>query len=82
MTETEIDLQGVNGDAKAADTGVQYGAELMQFAETFARRDDEALTTARNSLLSVAGEAVLVDAAGVAGLRGEPCLRDAWLPRQ
>ena len=66
VTETEIDLQGVNGDAKAADTGVQYGAELMQFAETFARRDDEALTTARNSLLSVAGEAVLVDAAGVA----------------
>ena len=66
VTETEIDLQGVNGDAKAADTGVQYGAELMQFAETFARRDDEALTAARNSLLSLAGEAVLVDAAGVA----------------
>ena len=66
VTETEIDLQGVNGNSKAADTGVEYGAELMQFAETFARRDEAALGVARDSLLKTAGAKVLVDAAGVA----------------
>ena len=66
MTETDIDLQGVNGDSVAAGTGVPYGAELMQFAETFALRDEAALAASRAALLSAAGEAVLVDAAGVA----------------
>ena len=66
VTETEIDLQGVNGDSSAAATGVQYGAELMQFAESFALRDESALSEARTALLECAGEAVLVDAAGVA----------------
>ncbi len=65
-TGRDIDLQGVNGDAAAAGMGVEHGAELMQFAETFAQRDDDALASARTTLVSVAGEAVLVDAAGVA----------------
>jgi len=66
VTETEIDLQGVNGDSSAASVGVQYGAELMQFAESFARRDEVEFSNARKILLDTAGEAVLVDAAGVA----------------
>jgi len=66
VTETEIDLQGVSGDALAAAVGVQYGAELMQFAESFALRDEEALSVARKTLLDTAGASVLVDAAGVA----------------
>ena len=66
VTETEVDLQGVNGDLSAAGIGVQYGVELMQFAETFALRDESSLALARAALLDAAGEAVLVDAAGVA----------------
>ncbi len=65
-TETEIDLAGINGDAEAAGIGIQYGAELVQFAESAARRDAEALATSRTALLQAAGPAVLVDAAGVA----------------
>lgn len=66
VTETEIDLQGVNGDSTAAGTGVKYGSELMQFAESFALRNESSLELARKTLLDTAGAAVLVDAAGVA----------------
>jgi len=65
-TETEIDLQGINGDAMSAAVGIEYGSELMAFADAVASRDVEALTTARENLLKVAGNDVLVDAAGVA----------------
>ena len=40
---TEIDLQGVNGDADAAAVGIPLGAELMRFAEALSSRDFEAL---------------------------------------
>ncbi len=62
---TEIDLQGVNGDADGAAVGIEFGAELMRFAESVASRD-EALEQRRRELLEAAGPAVLVDAAGVA----------------
>ena len=65
-TGTEIDLQGVNGDAAAAGRGIAHGAELMGFAEALARRDGGALERARETLLRSAGPQVLVDAAGVA----------------
>ena len=65
-TDTEIDIQGVNGDAAAAAQGIQYGAELMSFAEAVATRDEAGLQSARQQLLDRAGPAVLVDAAGVA----------------
>lgn len=65
-TETEVDLQGVNGDAEAAAVGVEYGKELMQLGEAVASRDNQLLVQSRQSLLEQAGEAVLVDAAGVA----------------
>ena len=67
QTETEYDLQGIDGDAGAAATGIPFGAELMTFADAVARRDEAALTAARDALHAVAGDAVLVDAAGVAG---------------
>ena len=38
-TETEVDLQGVNGDAASAALGIEYGTELMSFAESLAQRD-------------------------------------------
>ena len=64
-SETEIDLQAVNGDADGAAVGIEFGPELMRFAESVASRD-EALETYRRELLEAAGPAVLVDAAGVA----------------
>lgn len=66
MTETEVDIQGINGDADGAAQGIEYGAELMQFAEAVARREVSALDQARRALLEVAGPAVVIDAAGVA----------------
>ena len=62
---TEIDLQAINGDADGAAVGIEFGRELMQFAESVASRD-EALDEHRQALLEAAGPAVLVDAAGVA----------------
>ncbi len=65
-TETDIDLEGINGDAAAAAQGIPFGPELMRFAESVATRDAAALAEARQNLLEQAGPAVLVDAAGVA----------------
>ncbi|MYE84405.1 MAG: hypothetical protein F4X36_21660 [Gammaproteobacteria bacterium] len=63
--ETEVDLRAVNGDAKGAAVGVEFGPELMLFAESLASRDED-LERRRQALLNAAGPAVLVDAAGVA----------------
>ena len=65
-TETEIDLQAINGDDQGAAVGIEYGAELMHFAENVASGTGEDLARARGELLDAAGPAVLVDAAGVA----------------
>ena len=64
-TETEVDLQGVNGDAASAALGIEYGAELMSFAESLAERDESGLARSRTALRQAAGDKVLVDAAGV-----------------
>ncbi|MBT3428054.1 MAG: hypothetical protein HOL98_15245 [Gammaproteobacteria bacterium] len=66
VTETSIDIQGINGDITAAAKGIEFGPELMRFAESLARRNEQALADARGELLHIAGPAVLVDAAGVA----------------
>ena len=65
-SDTDVDIQGIAGDASSAELGIQYGAQLMQFAEAVARRDADALPGARQALLEVAGPEVLVDAVGVA----------------
>ena len=65
-TETEVDLQGVNGDAASAAMGIEYGAELMSFAESLAQRDEPGIARSRTALRQAAGDKVLVDAAGVA----------------
>ena len=62
---TEVDLPAVNGDAEGAAVGIEFGPELMRFAESVASRD-EALERYRRELLEAAGPAVLVDAGGVA----------------
>ena len=65
-TETEINLQGINGDPDSAAIGIEFGTELMNFAAAVATRDSAALSSSRQALLDAAGPAVLVDAAGVA----------------
>jgi len=65
-TSTDIDLQAINGDANSAALGIEYGAQLMKFAESVAMRDVQSLRDSRQRLLEIAGPAVLVDAAGVA----------------
>ena len=65
-TETEVDITAINGDAAAAAVGVEFGPELMAFAEAVARREPQELEHSRNTLRSNAGTDVLVDAAGVA----------------
>lgn len=67
ITESDVNLQLVNGDESATAGDVQHAAALMKFAEAVASRDERALASARSALLEQAGAAVLVDAAAVAG---------------
>tara|TARA_B100000959_G_scaffold279569_1_gene339939 strand:+ start:7093 stop:7455 length:363 start_codon:yes stop_codon:yes gene_type:complete len=64
--QTDVNLQAVNGEVSGADIGITYGMELMNFAQSVASRNESDLVAARQTLLDVAGPAVLVDAAGVA----------------
>lgn len=66
QTDRNIDLQVINGESdEVAD--VAFANELSEFAEALASFDEDKLTRARQGLVDVAGETVLVDAAGVAG---------------
>ncbi len=65
-TETEVNIQAINGDASAASVGLPYGPELMRFAESVASLDGSELQAARKALLDASSVEVLVDAAGVA----------------
>ncbi len=66
-TDSNINLQMVNGDSDAADASqLQWAKELMDFAAAIASRDEAELLRARTVLLSEAGAEVVVDAACVA----------------
>lgn len=62
----DIDIQSINGDASSAETGIEFGPELLGFAEAVARRDSDAIKTSRATLEQAAGQKVVIDAAGVA----------------
>ena len=64
-TSTEVDLQAINGDAQSAAVGIEFGLQLMRFAESVAMRSPD-LPARRRELLEAAGPTALVDAAGVA----------------
>lgn len=60
---TPADLDALaSGDG---DAGLPHGHELMAFAEAAAGWDAERLAIARTSLVDVAGEAFMIDAAAV-----------------
>ena len=66
LLEATVDLQMINGDDNATEGDVAHAKALMHFAESFARRDEAALSEARDALRADAGADVLVDTAGVA----------------
>ena len=66
LTNTDVDLQMINGDEAATTGGVEFARELMKFAEAVASRDEDGLTQTREALAQAAGHEVLVDAAAVA----------------
>ena len=65
-SNTDIDLQLINGDANVSD-GIPHSTLLMQFAEAVAGRDPDKIATTRQALYNAAGNDVVVDAAAVAG---------------
>ena len=65
-SDTDVDIQAIGGDEESADQGIEFGAQLMRFAEAVASRDDVSIPAARQALIDVAGTDVMVDAAGVA----------------
>ena len=66
-TETTIDLQMVNGSGASETQGIPFASELASFAEAIAERDTAKISRTRDELVQVASEAVMVDAAAVAG---------------
>jgi hypothetical protein len=66
LTNTDVDLQMINGDETATEGDVEFARELMKFAEAVPSRDEQALVQTREQLLQVAGNDVLVDSAAVA----------------
>lgn len=66
-TDSNIDLQMVNGNSDAANNSqLQWAKALMDFAAAIASRDEAELLRARTVLLSEAGAEAVVDAACVA----------------
>ena len=50
----------------AATSGVEYGTELLAFADAMVGEDDDALTHVRHVVIEALSPAAMVDAAGVA----------------
>ena len=59
-----VDLNAVMTGEFTGD--VPFGAELVAFAEAIVSTEANALTQARAALVAAAGDAVMIDAAGVA----------------
>lgn len=65
-TETDIDLQMVNGSAASESQGIPFANELANFAEAVSKGDAAEISRTRDDLVQVAGDIVMVDAAAVA----------------
>jgi len=65
-TETDIDLQMVNGSTAKDAQEFPFANELARFAEAVAQRDETEISRTRHELVQAAGEVVMVDAAAVA----------------
>ncbi len=74
MLRASVDYYGLDGNlravtegAKAGDSGILYGEQLIAFAEAAVRGDVTELAEARDALRTVASSEILVEAAAVIG---------------
>ncbi len=66
VQDKKIDITAIAGDPVTADSEIEFGEELIAFAEAvLAPSIDDSLALARARLGRVAGDAVVVDTAGV-----------------
>ncbi|MCP5067519.1 MAG: hypothetical protein GY946_13220 [bacterium] len=66
MTGNAVDLSVVTG-GDVSDSGVEYAAELVRFAEAIVGGDEAEIAPTREALRQVVGDAGTIDAAAVAG---------------
>jgi hypothetical protein len=66
MSDREVDLELINGVESDSGGGLEFGNELMKFAEAIAGRHGQAIAAARETLHAIAGPSVVIDAAAVA----------------
>lgn len=62
--EQSVELDAVMNGGNSGD--IPWGPQLTQFAETVVKPDEQLRTDAREALVRVAGEQVMIDAAGIA----------------
>lgn len=65
-SQTDIDLQSINGNHQSAAKGIEFGPQLLAYAESIALRDQSKVKESRDALFEISGPLVVVDAAGVA----------------
>lgn len=65
-TGEEIDLDGMTDPACTEIKGIPHSEVLMKFTNAFMSNDKQALTAARDTLVSEMGAAAMIDAAAVA----------------
>jgi len=59
-------LAALTEQEAAATSGIEYGTELLAFADAMVGEDDEALTHVRHAVIEALSPGAMVDAAGVA----------------
>jgi len=62
--EQLINLKSVMDGSNAGD--IEHGVELAAFAEAIVAADQSQIASARNELVTCAGDEVMIDAAGIA----------------
>ena len=45
-TDADVDIQAIGGDEVSADQGIEFGSQLMRFAEAVAGRDERSISAA------------------------------------
>ena len=65
MQGGEVDLNALTDAGAAAESGVEHGAVLIEFAEAVVRQDEPAMVRSRAAVRAVLGDLGLIDAAGI-----------------
>jgi hypothetical protein len=65
MQGGEVDLNALTVAGAAAESGVEHGAVLIEFAEAVVGQDEPAMVRSRAAVRAVLGDLGLIDAAGI-----------------